>query len=71
MDGICDLLDYEPPWGFGVLHGFAVEFFGFLELQSEIDETEWWDDAQSETYSPCCAEMVIPAGQYHDHGYQG
>lgn len=64
------ILNNEPPWRPGVLHRLAIELFWLVELQSEIDQTERWDDAQAKADPPRRAQMAVGAGQDHNHGHQ-
>jgi hypothetical protein len=50
---------YEEPGRGGPGEGFALEGFGFLELDAEVEEREGWEDPEAETDAPGGAEVVF------------
>ena len=61
------LLDDQPPRCLGIFHGLPVELFGFVELQTEIDQTERWYHPNSKAYPPRGSQMAFRAGEHHNH----
>ena len=61
------VLDDQPPWGFGIAHGFAFEFLWFLQLDPEPQKTQRWDDSESQTHPPCGPQIPLGSNEDNNH----
>ena len=63
--------DNQPPWRAAVPHRFTFELFRLVELDSQPQEAQRWNDAESETNAPSCTKVVFGSDQNEDHGHEG
>jgi hypothetical protein len=52
-------------------HPASVEGLGFLQLQSQIEETQRGKDTQAKCYSPGSSEVALREYQNEEHGHDG
>jgi hypothetical protein len=64
--GVPIEFDDEPPRVGG--HLAAGVGFGLLELESQVQEGEGWDDGKAEADAPGCSEMFLGARNGDNHG---
>ena len=66
-------LDYQPPWRPHIFHALSLEFFGLVQFQSQIEQTQRRDHSQGEAYPPRRSQVAVSCGEndYHWHESRG
>lgn len=52
------------------MHALAVKFLGLVQFESEIEQAQWRDDAETQGHAPSRAQVVLSENQDQDHGRQ-
>ena len=64
------LLDHQPPRRPRVPETLTFELFGFLKLDTEVEQAEWRNHTQRKTDTPCRSQVILSRGKDDDHGYE-
>jgi hypothetical protein len=52
------------------VHALTVKFLGLVQFESEIEQAQWRDDAETQGHTPGRTQVVLGENQDQDHGRQ-